>query len=390
MKKKIILTSLVASLSLIGLASCSDDKDNSVEIKDANGNTVIIEKTDDKEKVVEALNTIGSTNTSTLSRFGVSFNAELNAKAEAGSTTGEIALNTTNTINIDFNDVTFTQMNPGDLTDEQKQTISNSINNTELYIDSSANVTASENQTTNLSVNESIKAYKSAGTDSKIYLQFGENKVETNATEEHDFYDTYEELSVLNLFTPDIYELDASTLTTVTEDNQSTMRKYNNALYSIQNYSKVLNINSISKAAAARGANLGALIETFGIGVEISNVNGKTNTVEFTAEMSSTAFSSLINLQSDDVKLEATDAVYSITLKANAITGYISSLSVDFSNFKASTVADEEDPDDVAEKFDISTAKASIEFKYNDEVQDPEIPAGPYKTITDLMDKFVA
>lgn len=54
--KNILLTSAIASLSLIGLVSC--DSDDSVKIEDASGNTITIKKTDDTEKVAQALGAI--------------------------------------------------------------------------------------------------------------------------------------------------------------------------------------------------------------------------------------------------------------------------------------------------------------------------------------------
>ncbi len=226
--------------------------------------------------------------------------------------------------------------------------------------------------------NASLNAYKTAGSESSIYLDFGECKVETTAEQASTIYEMYDDFKGINAFSGDKYKIEMATVTSMLDEDD--LVAANNLLYEIQTNVGMLNINTITKYASNANVDLKSLIEQFGI--EISSV--KKNIVEFKASMKSQAFASIINLISDDFKLENTNSVYSLTLMVDATTGYIKTLALDFSNIKG-TYKDE----DGTLAFNASKLTASLDFTYNDEVVEKSAPNATYKTALELYDKYL-
>lgn len=373
--KNVLLTSAVASLSLIGLVSCGGD--DSVKIKDANGNTITIKKTDDTEQVAQALGAIGVNSKETISKFGVKLSNELNLSLQYNNETATIESKNSGSVELDFNGLTYKKIDAEEeLSDADKETINKAINDTKLYAEVSGNGDVALNSDT-LKYNASVKAYKTAGSESALYLDFGECKAEIAAQETSTLFGVYNDIKGISAFSGDKYKILTSTIASNADEDD--LVSANNALYEIQTNVGMLNVNTISKYASESSVDLKALVEQFGI--EISNVSG--HTVEFKASMKSSAFASIVNLISDDFKLENTNSVYSLTLSADATTGFIKSLAIDFSNIKGS-YTDEGD----TFKFNASKLTASIEFKYNDEVIEKTAPDATYKTALEFYDKY--
>ncbi len=374
--KNILLTSLVASLSFVGLVSCSDS-DDSVKVTDASGNSVTIKKTDDKEEVATALNAIGSTNTTTISKFGVKLSNDFDLSIEDGTDTAKVSTKGTTAVEVDFNGVTYKEIDDEEeLSDADRNEALNAIYNTKLYAELQQSGSIAFN-TDSMTYNAALKAYKTAGTDGNVFLDFGECSVVTTAAKTSEIYEIYDEIKGISAFSGDKYKIPTSMIIAAADNDD--LVEANNILYELQTNVGMLNVNTISKFASNSGVDLSALVEQFG--VKISNVSK--NTVEFKASMTSAAFASLFNLLSDDFKLEDTKSVYSLTLSADATTGFIKSMGLDFSNIKGTVKSDEGNVN-----IEAKTVKASLDFTYNDEVVEKTAPEGTYKSALEFYAKF--
>ena len=378
MKKRRIIIALMATTTMVGLASCgSKNKKEPVELTDSDGNQYTVQQSTDKADVTKVLNSLYNLDDKKIEK--VSFDANNNMVGNSGNKTfnnqGEYKFM------LDYNGQEYkyytNKKDDETLSDDLRQAIIecneandkaalNAISKSQLYLD--IDQETKENEDGGLSeIDIEFDIIKTNTADNAFY--FNVDEIHTESTNK-EYKDYSNKINSYDKFNGSKFYASPEELFTTLETNKLSISNTNSNQVTINNIFMIVQsklVPTLNVKTICANNTISSLIDDYNISIGNAYNNEIRFNIHLSKEQIKDEFGINITSPGDD---------YQVNVGINATLAYVSSISFDFNDIKGY--------DSSNEALNFDTMNSSINISYNEDVVIPK-KSGEYKSLNELL-----